>query len=234
MQGGTVERAIVVASPRDLTAGWSYTALSRARGETRILIVDAGDHERCEFAPAGSALSQESLLARVAHRMVERDDEDLAVEQLGTRVDDHSERSAERAEPALPDQILKRHEDLDAHVSTLNSQAERITARLAGLRMPQGRHVGRSGSPDDITIVHLQEVLETVNGEIARATEERDRLTGDLDVNEQPGIDNELSVERLAEVGRNVSTRHRSPGVRERSGMDRTQRGPDDGFDRAL
>jgi ATP-dependent exoDNAse (exonuclease V) alpha subunit len=32
MQGGTVERAVVVASPDDLTAGWSYTALSRARG----------------------------------------------------------------------------------------------------------------------------------------------------------------------------------------------------------
>ena len=31
MQGATVETAIVVASPRDLTAGWSYTALSRAR-----------------------------------------------------------------------------------------------------------------------------------------------------------------------------------------------------------
>ena len=31
MQGATVEAAIVVASPRDLTAGWSYTALSRAR-----------------------------------------------------------------------------------------------------------------------------------------------------------------------------------------------------------
>jgi conjugative relaxase-like TrwC/TraI family protein len=32
MQGGTVETALVVAAPRDLTAGWSYTALSRARG----------------------------------------------------------------------------------------------------------------------------------------------------------------------------------------------------------
>ncbi len=31
MQGGTIDGAIVVASPRDLTAGWSYTALSRAR-----------------------------------------------------------------------------------------------------------------------------------------------------------------------------------------------------------
>ena len=38
MQGGTVERALSWwASPRDLTAGWSYTALSRARGETRLL-----------------------------------------------------------------------------------------------------------------------------------------------------------------------------------------------------
>jgi hypothetical protein len=29
-QGGTVEAATVVASPHDLTAGWSYMALSRA------------------------------------------------------------------------------------------------------------------------------------------------------------------------------------------------------------
>ena len=40
MQGATVEAAIVVASPRDLTAGWSYTALSRARATTRLLIHD--------------------------------------------------------------------------------------------------------------------------------------------------------------------------------------------------
>ena len=31
MQGGTVEHATVVATPRALTRGWSYTALSRAR-----------------------------------------------------------------------------------------------------------------------------------------------------------------------------------------------------------
>ena len=40
MQGATVERAIVVANGRDLTAGWSYTALSRARGTTSLLIHD--------------------------------------------------------------------------------------------------------------------------------------------------------------------------------------------------
>ena len=53
MQGGTVEQPLVVASPRDLTAGWSYTALSRARGETRLLIHDHQlAEERSEFAPA--------------------------------------------------------------------------------------------------------------------------------------------------------------------------------------
>jgi ATP-dependent exoDNAse (exonuclease V) alpha subunit len=40
MQGGTVETATVVASPHDLTAGWSYTALSRARGHTRLVIYE--------------------------------------------------------------------------------------------------------------------------------------------------------------------------------------------------
>jgi ATP-dependent exoDNAse (exonuclease V) alpha subunit len=35
MQGGTVEHATVVATPRALTRGWSYTALSRAPGPPR-------------------------------------------------------------------------------------------------------------------------------------------------------------------------------------------------------
>ncbi len=42
MQGGTVEHATILASIRDLTKGWSYTALSRARAETRLHI-DASD-----------------------------------------------------------------------------------------------------------------------------------------------------------------------------------------------
>ncbi len=52
MQGATVEAAIVVATPRDLTAGWSYTALSRARASTRLLIHDdQPPHERADHAP---------------------------------------------------------------------------------------------------------------------------------------------------------------------------------------
>jgi hypothetical protein len=85
MQGGTVEAATVVATPHDLTAGWSYTALSRARGHTRLLIYeDSYAEERSEFAPTDQtpATNRDELLARVSRRMLERDDEDLAIEQL--------------------------------------------------------------------------------------------------------------------------------------------------------
>jgi ATP-dependent exoDNAse (exonuclease V) alpha subunit len=94
MQGATVEAAIVVATPRHLTAGWSYTALSRARASTRLLIHDDQPaRERADHAPerAEQPASREELLARAGRRMIERDDQDLAVEQLAPagRADDH-------------------------------------------------------------------------------------------------------------------------------------------------
>lgn len=86
MQGGTVEEAIVVASPGDLTAGWSYSALSRARAATRLLIADTDGREdaRAEHAPEGERAdrSRSAVIARAAKRMLVRDDEDLAVDQL--------------------------------------------------------------------------------------------------------------------------------------------------------
>ncbi len=85
MQGGTVESAIVLASPGDLTAGWSYTALSRARGSTHLLIhPDTHDPSRNEIAPPGHTErpTHTQLLDRVTQRMSERDSEDLAGEQL--------------------------------------------------------------------------------------------------------------------------------------------------------
>jgi conjugative relaxase-like TrwC/TraI family protein len=94
MQGGTVEHAVVVASAHDLTRGWSYTALSRARGETRLLLRDnAGEAAgREEYAPTARPQASEygELLARVVRQMLERDDEDLAIDQLAEagRADD--------------------------------------------------------------------------------------------------------------------------------------------------
>ena len=98
MQGGTVERAFVVASPEDLTAGWSYSALSRARGATQLLISerDRWEADRDELAPrrAGLTSGRPDVLARAARRMLVRDDEDLAVDQIPA--------AGREDDPALP------------------------------------------------------------------------------------------------------------------------------------
>ena len=138
MQGGTVERAVVVASPQDLTAGWSYSALSRARGATRLLIADTDRHQadRAEHAPddAQPDQSRSAVMARVARRMLVRDDEDLAIEQLPAagHEDDRvlaahraavgpvpQEDPASRAEPIEPAPSLKRLTELREHISRL-------------------------------------------------------------------------------------------------------------------
>jgi hypothetical protein len=90
MQGGTVERAFVVAAPHELTRGWSYTALSRARDQTRLFVIS--DHEqrdREELAPGErrEQPTEKELCARIARYMQTRDDEDLAIEQLPPGVD---------------------------------------------------------------------------------------------------------------------------------------------------
>ena len=145
MQGGTVETALVVASPRDLTAGWSYTALSRARGETRILIHDHQLAEgRGEFAPLEQTQTpaRSDLLARVGRHMLERDDEDLAIEQLpgAGRADDPAlavsrelaaelpqERGAALAQAAQPAAATR------AQLRELGERVEELQAQLRAL-----------------------------------------------------------------------------------------------------
>ena len=62
-------RAVAVASPRDLTAGWSYTALSRARGQTRLLLYDHDLAEsRGEFVPAAQTQRQSGAISSHARR----------------------------------------------------------------------------------------------------------------------------------------------------------------------
>jgi conjugative relaxase-like TrwC/TraI family protein len=85
MQGGTVECAIVVAAPHELTKGWSYTALSRASGLTRLYVIsDSHERERDELAPGErqGRLTEKELYVRLRRYMQTRDDEDLAIEQL--------------------------------------------------------------------------------------------------------------------------------------------------------
>jgi conjugative relaxase-like TrwC/TraI family protein len=147
MQGGTVEAATVVASPHDLTAGWSYTALSRARGQTRLLIYeDRHAEERSEFAPTDQtpATNRDELLARVTLRMLERDDEDLAIDQLpgAGRADDaevadagmnarvpRQEQGAARAEALPATASAERLHELGDHIQRLRAQVAALPTR---------------------------------------------------------------------------------------------------------
>jgi len=140
MQGATVEAAIVVATPSDLTAGWSYTALSRARASTRLLIHDdQPSRERADHAPerAQEPASRDELLACAGRRMLERDDQDLAVEQLppAGRADDRQltlaldhasepvqEHAALRGEPGVPGLSTSRLRELGDRVDQLTAQ----------------------------------------------------------------------------------------------------------------
>jgi len=138
MQGGTVERAFVVASPEDLTAGWSYNALSRARGDTRLLVADQDRRgaDRDEVAPreARPTTGRSDVLARVARRMLVRDDADLAVDQIPAagREDDPA-LASHRAARGTPAQ------EVAAERAPANEQVPSLS-RLIELREQISRH----------------------------------------------------------------------------------------------
>jgi hypothetical protein len=177
MQGGTVERAIVLASPRDLTGGWSYTALSRARAGTSLLIVDQDRDGRSEFAPADGALPREGLLDRVARRMLQRDDEDLAVEQFRH---EHPERAAERAEPPVRRRDRERITELEARAATLTSDQARVERHLDDLP-PLSPRIPRKRDPHELERAHLGSVLKTLERELLTVLDEQGRLMGGLE-----------------------------------------------------
>ncbi len=180
MQGATVEHAVVVASARELTAGWSYTALSRARAETRLLIYEHQLAEtRSEFAPAEQrpTATRSDLLARLHRHMLERDDEDLAIEQLpgAGRADDPAlagsralaaelpqERAAARAEPAPPAAASA------ALLQELRERVEQLHTQLQGLPLRK-----------------LQRI-EDLDDRVRRQSTQREQLAGQLAQLSQP------------------------------------------------
>ena len=206
MQGGTVETAVVVASPRDLTAGWSYTALSRARGQTRLLIYDHDLAEgRREFAPSEQTQTsaRSDLLARGQRHMLERDDEDLAIEQLSGpgRADDPEltgsrelaseppqERAAVRAEPGAPAAATQ------AQLRELGERVEQLQAQLKALPLGKLERIDRLDSEaiglldrrerDTEELAALPEPRWRFGRKKDPQAEERDRLTIALHLDE--------------------------------------------------
>jgi conjugative relaxase-like TrwC/TraI family protein len=205
MQGATVERAFVAASPNDLTAGWSYTALSRARAETRLLIHDhqlAG--ERGELAPADrtGAAEHRDLIARVQRRMLERDDEDLAIEQLPSagRADDQGlaaswalasepfqERAAERAQrepPATPTRLR----ELRDRIECLQAQLQALpTHRLKRIEHFDERALALSTQREQLAeeLSHLPEPTRRFGRERDPHAIERAHLSSALEAHDR-------------------------------------------------
>ncbi len=178
MQGGTVETATVVASPHDLTAGWSYTALSRARGQTRLLIYeDRYAEERSEFAPTDQtpATARDELLARVARRMLERDDEDLAIEQLpgAGRADDAEVAGASSARAPRQEQAAARAEAIPAIAS-----AERLR--------DLGDRIGRLRTQVGALPTRQLQRIEDLDARAIRLTTQREQITQRIDDLPQP------------------------------------------------
>ena len=187
MQGGTVEQAIVVASVGELTRGWSYTALSRAAGETRLLVRDAtpavGEREDIgPDAPAGP-LEPDEVLARVARRMLERDDEDLAIDQLPAagRADDPqlAQRPAPSARPAAGGGRAARRAARAACGAERRSRSS--ASGLSGCARSSRRcrrRSSRSVDELDARAIELTERRDTVRAALDRLPAPRQRRLG--------------------------------------------------------
>ena len=124
MQGGTVEWAAVIGRPGDFTRNWSYTVLSRARESTEILLIDEpprAQEDRAQIAPATNIAHRQGPIEQIAARMRERDDEDLAVEQLGQAIPDVAERGGE-ASDALASPGVVRVRELEREIDLVNAQ----------------------------------------------------------------------------------------------------------------
>jgi hypothetical protein len=107
MQGATVGWAAVIARQEQLTKGWAYTALSRAREHTALYVPTENPQarqERAEIAPHDDRVpvDHEDLLQRIAGRMAIRDDEDLATTQLL----DHDPAKRDHHDPETPNRPL--------------------------------------------------------------------------------------------------------------------------------
>jgi ATP-dependent exoDNAse (exonuclease V) alpha subunit len=84
-QGATVEWAGVIGRPSEFTREWAYTALSRARGRTRLyVVVEAtdGQRDRERYAPPETAHTTEDALLIMTSSMKRREAEALAIEAI--------------------------------------------------------------------------------------------------------------------------------------------------------
>jgi hypothetical protein len=173
MQGGTVERAFVVAAPHELTKGCSYTALSRACGATRLFVIsDSQARDRDELAPGERryGLTDRELYARLRRYMQTRDDEDLAIEQLrspATPVGAPRHDLANAGDALGPEDAAAERSGhralVGASIETLRAADEQIAAlkaRLNALASPEVRRLEAAERRERELADHREELLD--------------------------------------------------------------------------
>jgi conjugative relaxase-like TrwC/TraI family protein len=231
MQGATAERAVVVASPRDLTAGWSYSALSRARGETRLLIATQPPgvrDDRAEVAPAERSLemNRAKLLVTVSKRMRERDDEDLAIEQLrpARREGDPDLRRTIRGADVLPQEHgaaeLDRAIGPEARYAELQTRLEELRTAREALPRQSSRRLddldarARDLSAQRATHLDALESMGRFGRRGAHETADPSFLQAAIEIAEQElGTVNDERARLLAELGDPEQVRWELEGV---------------------
>ena len=190
MQGGTVEGAIVVASPRDLTAGWSYTALSRARETTRLLVYDDDlERERSEFAPTDQTpTATRGRAARPGRpadaRARRRRPRDRAAPRRGPRgrprrspAPAHTRQTHRRSTPPPAQSPPRRPRRPSARLRELRERVEQLHAQLAALPTRELQRI----EDLDARALTLTTQREQLTGRLAGLPEPRRRLGREQD-----------------------------------------------------
>jgi hypothetical protein len=102
-QGATVDWAAVVGRPSELTREWAYTALSRARHNTRIHLISEPprpDSERADYAPDPTPPRPEESLGSLAASLRRSATEPLALDQTGPLAISAARANASHSTPA--------------------------------------------------------------------------------------------------------------------------------------
>jgi hypothetical protein len=158
IQGGTVQWAAVIGQAGDFTRNWSYTALSRAREPTEILLIDElsrVQEDRSEIAPLSEDVRQRGPVERMAARMRERDDEDLALEQLEHASATAREHGLEASRLAVPARF--------AWMRQLEQELDVVNTQLLSLNSDDAKRYTR-----------IQDAIASVQAERARVSRQRE------------------------------------------------------------
>jgi conjugative relaxase-like TrwC/TraI family protein len=189
-QGATFEWAGVIGEPRHFTRNWSYTAGSRGRQPTHIYLINQAvidEHAQETGTPAGREAHADPL-GPLALRMRDRDDEDLALEQI------QHERRLERDD----DQDGRRLVELEQAKGrwqqrlaqpALRELQQRLAATDLELEQAHATLRARETSPEPGALHRAerrqrQERIADSREKVAALQEERDRVAGQLEQQE--------------------------------------------------